>query len=91
MFNESNLMPMGKLRWRCRRGMRELDVLLIKFLELRYADLDQANKELFEAVLELQDPDLYAMLTGKLVSDSPEVRSMIAQFIDVANEQLIVG
>lgn len=84
-------MPMGKLRWRCRRGMRELDVLLIKFLELRYPDLDHANKELFETVLELQDPDLYAMLTGKLVSDSPEVRSMIAQFIDVANEQLIVG
>lgn len=84
-------MPMGKLRWRCRRGMRELDVLLMKFLELRYQTLTQAQKETFEAVLELQDPDLYAMLTGKLVPESEEVRAMIALFLDVSAEHRIVG
>lgn len=84
-------MPMGKLRWRCRRGMRELDVLLMKFLELRYNDLTQAQKETFEAVLELQDPDLYAMLTGKMVAESEEVRAMIALFLEVSAEHRIVG
>ena len=66
MTEENTLMPMGQLRWRCRRGMRELDVLLLKFLELRYDDMSQADKETFEAMLQLQDPDLNAMLLGKL-------------------------
>lgn len=84
-------MPMGKLRWRCRRGMRELDVLLMKFLELRYQSLTQAQKETFEVVLELQDPDLYAMLTGKMIPESDEVKDMIALFLEVSAEHRIVG
>lgn len=84
-------MPMGKLRWRCRRGMRELDVLLLKFLELRYKDLNQREKEVFEVVLELQDPDLYAMLMGKVRPESDEIRSMIAQLIQVADQSVNVG
>lgn len=91
MSTASELMPMGKLRWRCRRGMRELDVLLMKFLELRYEALSHAEKETFEAVLELQDPDLYAMLTGKLVPESEEVRDMISLFLQVSAEHRIVG
>lgn len=91
MSTAAELMPMGQLRWRCRRGMRELDVLLMKFLELHYEGLTQAQKETFEAVLELQDPDLYAMLTGKLVPESAEVREMIALFLEVSAEHRIVG
>lgn len=91
MSNPADLMPIGQLRWRCRRGMRELDVLLMKFLELRYEGLSQAQKETFEAVLELQDPDLYAMLTGKLIPESTEVQEMIGLFLDVSAEHRIVG
>jgi len=91
MSNPADLMPIGQLRWRCRRGMRELDVLLMKFLELRYEGLSQAQKETFEAVLELQDPDLYAMLTGKLIPESAEVQEMIGLFLDVSAEHRIVG
>lgn len=84
-------MPVGQLRWRCRRGMRELDVLLLKFLELRYAGLSHAQKETFEAVLQLQDPDLYAMLTGKLVPESVEIREMIELLLEVSSDQTSVG
>jgi antitoxin CptB len=91
MTTEAELMPMGKLRWRCRRGMRELDVTLLKFLELRYEGLSQAQKETFEAVLQLQDPDLYAMLTGKLVAESSEVQQMIGMLLEVSSEQVSVG
>lgn len=91
MTTQAELMPMGKLRWRCRRGMRELDVTLLKFLELRYEGLTQAQKETFEAVLQLQDPDLYAMLTGKLVAESAEVQQMIGMLLEVSSEQVSVG
>lgn len=60
----------GRLRWKCRRGMRELDVLLTEFLEERYAALPARLKADFAALLELQDPELYALMLGR---SQPEV------------------
>lgn len=47
-----------RLRWRCRRGIRELDILLTRFLDERFRSLDTASQESFAALLECQDPDL---------------------------------
>ena len=55
----------SKLRWRCRRGMRELDRILESFVENEYASLDTAEKRLFAEFLEFSDPDLHAYLLGK--------------------------
>jgi antitoxin CptB len=57
--------PPGRLRWLCRRGMRELDVLLSGFLEQRYPDLDDSLKADFAGLLELQDPEIWAFLLGR--------------------------
>ena len=54
----------ARLRWQCRRGMRELDVLLSDFLEHRYADTDDATKSAFSRLLTLADPELAAYLLG---------------------------
>lgn len=59
-----------RLRWRCRRGMRELDVLLTGFLDARFAALDAEQQESFASLLECQDPDLLEWLTGRR-SDYP--------------------
>jgi antitoxin CptB len=48
----------GHLRWRCRRGVKELDVLLTRFLDNGYANLDAAERETFAALLALEDPEL---------------------------------
>jgi antitoxin CptB len=56
---------LAKLRWRCRRGMRELDAVLQSFLGS--ADLDAADLSRFEAILNLPDPELFAYLTGRSV------------------------
>ena len=50
----------AKLRWRCRRGMRELDTVLQSFLSSRFSSLSADDKMHFELLLELPDPDLYA-------------------------------
>ncbi len=55
---------MARLRWRCRRGMLELDLLLQGFLERGYAQLDAAQQELFARLLELQDQTLQEYLLG---------------------------
>lgn len=54
----------ARLRWRCRRGMRELDALLLAFVE-GAASLTEAEMAVFEGILELPDPVLHSYLLGR--------------------------
>jgi antitoxin CptB len=55
----------GKLRWRCRRGMKELDVLLSRYLEEEYRDATPEHKQAFRLLLDSQDPLLHAYFLGR--------------------------
>ena len=55
----------ARLRWQCRRGMLELDILLEEFLEHSYAELDESERQSFEALLAYPDQLLYEYLTGQ--------------------------
>lgn len=70
---------LSRLRWRCRRGMRELDVLLTRYLEHRYVHAGRAQQQAFEAVLELQDPTILAYLTGTQLPEQQAIRDVIQQ------------
>ena len=52
----------GRLKWRCRRGMRELDVLLERYLDRDYPQADGESRQAFEQLLEMSDPQLKALL-----------------------------
>jgi antitoxin CptB len=56
----------GRLRWRCRRGMRELDVVLVRYLERDWPDAGDEERAAFRALLERQDPDVNALLLGRM-------------------------
>ena len=58
-------MHISKLRWQCRRGMRELDELLLAYLDTHYAAASSADKEAFEALLVLSDPELAGYLLNR--------------------------
>ena len=49
------LPSMERLRWRCRRGLLELDLLFEAFLEKRYSELPDSDKQAFVRLLEYQD------------------------------------
>lgn len=55
---------LARLKWACRRGMLELDVLLNNFLARGYSDLPLSEKYQFIALLEQSDPVLFAWLMG---------------------------
>ena len=67
-----------QLRWRCRRGMKELDVLLERYLDERLAQAGPAERHAFEALLEVQDPDLYGYCFGSLTPPA-ELAGVIAR------------
>ena len=54
-----------RLLWRCRRGMKELDLLLSRFARERFASAAPALQGDFAQFLELPDPDLAAWLLGQ--------------------------
>ncbi len=54
----------AQLRWRCRRGMKELDVLLARWLERRWPEADADRRLAFQWLLEQPDPDLADWLIG---------------------------
>jgi antitoxin CptB len=52
------------MAWRCRRGMKELDLLLSGWLETQFERASEAQRGQFEALLELPDPQLARYLLG---------------------------
>ena len=56
---------LNRLRWRCRRGMLELDAWLGGFLDAGLQGLDQGEQAVFGRLLEQEDMDLYAWLSGQ--------------------------
>lgn len=52
-------MDINRLRWACRRGMLELDLVLLPFLENVFLTLSEEKQVLFEKLLESEDQDLF--------------------------------
>lgn len=56
---------LNRIRWRCRRGMLELDAWLARFIETAFAGLAAEEQAQFEALIAAEDDDLYGWLTGR--------------------------
>ena len=65
------------LRWACRRGMLELDVLLGNFLEQSYVKLTLQEQEWFVKLLNCNDQELFEWLTQKIIPTDPEIFVMV--------------
>jgi antitoxin CptB len=66
-----------KLRWACRRGMLELDVLLGNFLEEAYLHLSEVDQSRFVQLLDNNDQDLFMWLTGRTEPSDTATNDMI--------------
>jgi antitoxin CptB len=73
----------SRLRWQCRRGMRELDELLIRYLESRYPIADADEKAAFRTVLELPDPELNGYLLQRQTPSSESVADVIKLILNL--------
>ncbi len=62
-----------RLRWLCRRGMKELDVVMTRYLEQYYESASNDERGYFKSLLKLPDPDLYNLLLGRSELTDPEL------------------
>jgi antitoxin CptB len=66
-----------RVRWRCRRGLLELDIVLGRFIE-KYADLNQNQRMVFDDLLDLPDTELWDMICGKSQLAQNEQHELLA-------------
>lgn len=59
------------LEWRCRRGMKELDLLLLRYLRGHYPRAETGERDAFAEFLELPDPDIARYLIAGHVPQNP--------------------
>ena len=74
-----NANQINRLKWRCRRGMKELDVLLETFLCNNLSIMNEETLQLFSELLETSDPILYDWFTGRTTPEKKELRDMVIE------------
>lgn len=75
---------LAQLRWACRRGMLELDLLLRPFLEACFLTLSPAEQGLFRALLNCLDQDLFAWFMEAREPSTPQFLPLIKKIQDYA-------
>ena len=72
---------LSKIRWRCRRGTKELDHLLLSYFENHYQDANESERASFEEMLSLQDNVLIEMFTDPQHIEDKKWQQIIIQII----------
>nr|WP_096367587.1 MULTISPECIES: succinate dehydrogenase assembly factor 2 [Thiohalobacter] len=66
----------ARLLWQCRRGMRELDLMLLAYVDSRYHELDAAGVQRLEQLLEYPDQVLLEVLMGRQPPADPALAEL---------------
>jgi antitoxin CptB len=75
---------LNRLRWRCtRRAMLEMDLLLGGFLEKRYSSLTAEQAKEFAVLADMEDLELWPLITGKRECENPLQAEVVAMLKDV--------
>ena len=65
------------LRWRCRRGMQELDVLLLRWLDRHHAAASEADRGVFLRLLDTEDDKLWHWFMGHETAPDAELDALV--------------
>ena len=81
--SETEATELRRIRWRCRRGMRELDQLFERYLERCWATDSEADRALFLRLLDSEDDKLWRWFMGYEAADDVELASTIQRIRDL--------
>ncbi len=70
---------LGRLRWHCRRSLLELDLVFQRFWEGEGAMLDEATATQLARLLELEDHDLWELVSGRRSSEDPQLNGILGR------------
>ncbi len=70
-----------KIFWHSRRGMLELDLLLVPFVNDVFSNLSHQEQVLYNEFLEEEDQDLFAWLMGSAIPPNKDYLDLIAKIL----------
>ena len=70
-----------KILWQCRRGLWELDAILIPFVEENFDDLDVSNQNLFKELLSYEDVEVFDLLVNQKEPEDINIKSLVDNII----------
>ncbi len=82
--NEAMSAERKRLYWHSRRGMWELDLLLIPFLDTQYEQLSPALQQDYQRLITLEDQDLFGWLMHREKASDPSLQPIIDLIVDHA-------
>ena len=68
---------MSRLRWRCRRGTKELDIVMNRYLNERYETASAEEQASFNALLDIEDPIIFDWLMDKTQAEDANLQALI--------------
>jgi len=73
---------LNRLYWHSRRGMLELDVLLVPFVREVYPHLNDVDRDLYRRLLTCEDQDMFGWFMQRAESEDPELQRMVRMILD---------
>ena len=73
----------ARLRWRCRRGMRELDQLLLRYLDREWPAASEPERAVFLRVLDSEDDKLWRWVMGRERPEDDDVHALVRRIADL--------
>jgi len=68
---------MSRLRWRCRRGTKELDIVMNRYLQERYETASAEEQASFNALLDIEDPIIFDWLMDKTQAEDENLKAFV--------------
>lgn len=76
-MSDADEAELRRLRWKCRRGMRELDQLFGRYLDREWRQSSQAERGVFLRLLEVEDDRLWHWFMGHDTSADAEIQRLV--------------
>ena len=78
-ITEADERELRRLRWRCRRGMRELDQLFERYLDRAWRQADEGERVVFLRLLETEDDKLWHWFMGNDAPTDADLAALVAR------------
>lgn len=73
-----------RVYWHSRRGMLELDLILVPFVEQQYENLNEGDQQAYRALLECEDTDIYAWMMQRSEPQEESLRPIVQRIVQHA-------
>tara|TARA_B100000530_G_scaffold206645_1_gene132024 strand:- start:341 stop:604 length:264 start_codon:yes stop_codon:yes gene_type:complete len=71
-----------KILWQCRRGLWELDAILIPFVERNFSNLKEKEIENFKKLLAYEDIEIFDILVNKKPFEDAEIGDIVSKILE---------